>query len=819
MMCSVLAAGMVLSSFPMTGVHAMSMNDTIVKEKEANNDKASAQVLSLVASKSVSTEVTNFVEGSFSSGDDVDWYKVTLSEPGKINVTFHPEDKTGTIPKDEYPDVDIFSMRYDGSFGTVAYPDDASQRIKDSSDGNVFSWYSHLNNNEVFIRVKKNEKADSTYNMGIVYGMNSSTSDPLEPNTVFDQEWGIHESALIEKNVWVPTLWNNHYDIQDNFSIDAEAKGKLTYSVKYDEEEYNYWKEANKDYYKSYNVYAELKDGSYDKIGSEAVIGIPNQTYSKSVDVDNDNYTGKFVLALKNGFLMNPNYQVKMDFEGEEIPVPEKDTTPPQEVNGLAVGTLTHNSVEFSFNLPSDADLQSVLVYRDGNKIAETSTGSFKDSGLTANKKYSYKFVTVDATGNVSSGISKDITTLQEPVEEDTTPPSEIKELSVKELSHDSVTFNFNLPSETDFDKVVVYRDGKKLSETQTGSFTNKNLSDEQTYSYKFVTVDKKGNSSEGVSRSITTKETPVTPQPEPTELEYKRISGDDRYETSKAFSQEIPSNSLDTVLLASGLDFPDALAGGVLNNKMNGIVLLVRDSQTVIEQQIKEAKRVLKDDGKVVILGGNAAVSKNIESAFAKEFPIERLGGSTRFQTALKIAEKVNQNPDELVLTYGMDFADALSIVPYATENEIPIMLNTKGNSLQEDVAKYISQKKNTLKKVTIIGGTAVVPTSVEKELSKLGVETVERISGETRFITSLEIAKKLYPETDSIALTNAFSFADALSGSRFAFDHHLPVLLTEKDEVKDEVINHLKGKVNSVYLYGGKSVVSESIKEQIKK
>ncbi|MFP3361100.1 cell wall-binding repeat-containing protein, partial [Planococcus sp. SIMBA_143] len=84
--------------------------------------------------------------------------------------------------------------------------------------------------------------------------------------------------------------------------------------------------------------------------------------------------------------------------------------------------------------------------------------------------------------------------------------------------------------------------------------------------------------------------------------------------------------------------------------------------------------------------------VSKNIESAFSKEFPIERLGGSTRFQTALKIAEKVNKNPDELVLTYGMDFADALSIVPYATENEIPIMLNTKGSSLQEDVAKYIA-------------------------------------------------------------------------------------------------------------------------------
>ncbi|MDO6657503.1 cell wall-binding repeat-containing protein [Anaerobacillus sp. 1_MG-2023] len=818
MMSSVLAAGMVLSSIPVSGVQAMSLNDTIVQEKEANNEKDSAQVLSLVGSNSVAKEVTNFVEGSFSSVGDVDWYKVTLAEPGKVNVSFHPEDKTGTIPKDNYPDVDIFSTRYDGSFGTVAYPDDASQRIKDSADGNVYSWYSHINDNDVFIRVKKNEESNSTYNMGIVYGVNSPSGDTLEPNTVFNKTWDLYESALIEKNTWINTKWNNHYDEMDNFSIEASSKGKLTYSVKYDQEEYNYWNEANKDYYNTYGVYAELKDGSYDKIDGEAVIGIPNQTYSKSLEIENSNYTGKFVLSLKNGFLKNPNYQVKMDFEGD-VQEPEKDTTPPKEVSGLEVSSLTKNSVKFNFALPSDTDFDKVLIYRDGSKISESNTGTFEDTALTADKDYSYKFVTVDTTGNTSVGVSKNITTLPEPVEVDTTAPSEISDILVNELSHERVTFNYTLPTDKDFDKVVIYRDGKQIAETQTNSFTDIELNENTSYTYKFITVDETGNSSKGSIKSITTKEKPSIPQPEPTELEYKRISGDDRYETSKAFSQEIPAHSLDTVLLASGSDFPDALTGGVLNNKMNGIVLLVRDNQAVINEQLKEAKRVLKDNGKVVLLGGDAAVSPKIEKAFAKEFETERLGGKTRFQTALKIADKVNDNPEEIVLTYGMDFADALSVVPYATKKEIPIMLNTKGDKLQEDVASYISSKKNTLKKVTIIGGTGVVPTSVEKELNKLGIKTIDRISGEDRYITSLEIAKKLYPETKSIALTNAFSFADALSGSRFAFDHDLPVLLTAEDSIEDEVVTHLKGNVESVYLYGGNSVVSESIKKQLKK
>ncbi|MFP3470700.1 hypothetical protein R0J90_11720, partial [Micrococcus sp. SIMBA_144] len=185
----------------------------------------------------------------------------------------------------EYPDVDIFSTRYDGKFGTVAYPDNASQRTKDSLDGKISGWYSHLKNNEVFIRVKKNSSSSDEYNMGIVYGINSSSGKDIhEPNTIFSTEWGMYESTDIESGKWIPTLWNNRYDLYDNFSIKAEAKGKLTSSVKYSDKDFNYWNQANKDNYKAYNVYAELKDGSYQYMDGAAVVGIPNQTFTKTVE-------------------------------------------------------------------------------------------------------------------------------------------------------------------------------------------------------------------------------------------------------------------------------------------------------------------------------------------------------------------------------------------------------------------------------------------------------------------------------------------------------------------------------------------------------
>ncbi|MDO6658921.1 cell wall-binding repeat-containing protein, partial [Anaerobacillus sp. 1_MG-2023] len=63
------------------------------------------------------------------------------------------------------------------------------------------------------------------------------------------------------------------------------------------------------------------------------------------------------------------------------------------------------------------------------------------------------------------------------------------------------------------------------------------------------------------------------------------------------------------------------------------------------------------------------------------------------------------------------------------------------------------------------------------------------------------------------------AFCFADAFSGSSFSFVNDIPFLLSAEVSIDDVVVTHLKGNVESVYLYGGISVVSESIKQQLKK
>ncbi|MGD6990999.1 hypothetical protein [Sutcliffiella horikoshii] len=48
----------------------------------------------------------------------------------------------------------------------------------------------------------------------------------------------------------------------------------------------------------------------------------------------------------------------------------------------------------------------------------------------------------------------------------------------------------------------------------------------------------------------------------------------------------------------------------------MNGTTLLVNDNDKVLQNVINELKRLLKKEGKVIILGGTNEISSNMEKA-----------------------------------------------------------------------------------------------------------------------------------------------------------------------------------------------------------
>ncbi|QQK08215.1 cell wall-binding repeat-containing protein [Miniphocaeibacter halophilus] len=91
---------------------------------------------------------------------------------------------------------------------------------------------------------------------------------------------------------------------------------------------------------------------------------------------------------------------------------------------------------------------------------------------------------------------------------------------------------------------------------------------------------------------------------------------------------------------------------------------------------------------------------------------------------------------------------------------------------------------------------------------------ENITRLAGADRFLTSLEIANKLYPTTENIVIANGDISADALSAGPLANELNAPILLVKSNNMKEEIQDYIqKSGAENIYIIGGKSSVSDYI------
>ncbi|TYS17673.1 S8 family serine peptidase [Rossellomorea vietnamensis] len=374
-----------------------------------------------------------------------------------------------------------------------------------------------------------------------------------------------------------------------------------------------------------------------------------------------------------------------------------------------------------------------------------------------------------------------------------------------------SAEISLDAPADSDGALKVYSKAGKLIKEIDYyGESDNEVFSLDLTESgpYYIAVSDAAGNPS--------VEEYTLTAATSPVDKKVERIAGSSRYDTSLQFSDRIPDKSLNTVILASGKDYPDALAGAVLNKKLNGTILLVDDNTATIQKVMKETSRLLKKDGKVIILGGRNAIPASMETAIKKQFKAERVFGENRTQTAIAIAKKVHSKPAEIFLASGKEFADTLSVSPYAGSKSIPVLLNSS-SGLDKDLEKFI--KASGIKKVTVLGGEKALSKQVVSELKKAGVTEVSRKSGKDRYETSAKIAESYYSNGTKAAIASGKSFPDALVGSHLASVYQMPILLTDGKVLAKPVKDYMKKRENgNFYLYGGEKVLGKDIEAALK-
>ena len=198
------------------------------------------------------------------------------------------------------------------------------------------------------------------------------------------------------------------------------------------------------------------------------------------------------------------------------------------------------------------------------------------------------------------------------------------------------------------------------------------------------------------------------------------------------------------------------------------------------------------------------------------KQSSIVRVSGDNRFATAAAISKKTFTKADTVVLTYGYNYADALAGVPLASKLNAPILLSNTDSVPSETLAEI---KRLGAKKVIILGGTKAISEKAEKQL-KAKKLTTQRIVGDTRFSTAVEIAKKINTKPTEVFLVYGYNFADAISVSTVAAIKGAPIVYLPKDGELDAdtaaYLKSIKGSVKKAYVIGGKSIISDSVKNK---
>jgi len=264
--------------------------------------------------------------------------------------------------------------------------------------------------------------------------------------------------------------------------------------------------------------------------------------------------------------------------------------------------------------------------------------------------------------------------------------------------------------------------------------------------------------------------------------LEVDRLAGANRYATAVEISQEAFPVSAATVYIASGANFPDALAAGPAAAYRNSPLLLV--SRTSIPAEVS-AEIARLNPGTIYIVGGTSVVSSEVESQLAATGAVVvRLAGADRYDTGRRIVADVYgiQDPASttgVALVYiatGRGFADALSAGPAAARvNGAVLLVDGLANSVPAATLALLDQL-NPLE-IKIAGGTGVVSTGIQAQLA--GLYTVTRIAGSDRCSTSAAINADAFDTAPTVLWATGAGFPDALAGVGLAGQVDGPIML----------------------------------------
>lgn len=206
-----------------------------------------------------------------------------------------------------------------------------------------------------------------------------------------------------------------------------------------------------------------------------------------------------------------------------------------------------------------------------------------------------------------------------------------------------------------------------------------------------------------------------------------------------------------------------------------------------------------------------------NVQAATISKSKISRVSGQNRIITAGETAINLFGTAQNVILVNGYGYADSMSATPLSKQLDAPILL-TAGKTLEPEVISTIEKLSAT--NVYIVGGTGVVSSNVENQLSSMGLK-VERLAGTTdtsRFGTNAVVAEKvlkLSGKKTAMVVNAVNGYYDALVVASLAAQNGYPVLYSTKTQMPQVVKSVLdKHSIRLVYsISSGDSLTTELI------
>lgn len=334
----------------------------------------------------------------------------------------------------------------------------------------------------------------------------------------------------------------------------------------------------------------------------------------------------------------------------------------------------------------------------------------------------------------------------------------------------------------------------------------------------KWYSIDRAGNTE--ATASATVKIIPPAKVP----AEITRIDGPNRYQTALAVSRKMFSQAT-TVVISTGESFSDALAASSLAGALNAPVILTLPSR-LSTGTVEEIKRL--DAKHVFVIGGKGAVHDTVlDELKATGLSVTRIGGRDRFATAAQVSAKtiaIRGNvayPEAVFIVRGDDFADAVSASSAAWASRIPILL-VMPSAIPSATSEAITSQG--FSRAIVVGGPGAVSDGVAGKIRTLGLNTVTRVGGPDRYVTSAEFAKWAHRESilgfEDVGLATGARFPDALSGGAGMGSRGGTLLLTSPETLPEAVRGTLEifsADIKRIAVFGGKSAVEESVVDSV--